>query len=195
MYKGGRSGVTLQHAKDEHPQEKTCDVRFSGVDTESSDYDKIGIANMFLPILFFGTCTALAVIMQIVHISQSRRGKESLVGTRSTLNLVADAPERQGKGSWSKHSKRRKASMISYNSDKEEEDEKEFGPNQGMQSFDDFKDNGLNGRIARSKSIMRGSYGDDGTENLQLDDEMQPQSVTFSISDAYNEKYFPEFGR
>jgi len=162
MYKGGRSGVTLQHAKDEHPQEKTCDVRFFGVD-ESSDYDSIGIKNMFLPILFFVTCTALAVIMQIVHICQSRRGKESLVGTRSSLNLVS--------------------ARLGYNSDKEED--KEFGFNQGMQSFDDyFRDNGLNGRIAKSKSIGRGSYGNDGTETLQLDDEMQHQSVTFSISDA-----------
>mmetsp|Transcript_41160 Transcript_41160/g.86336 ORF Transcript_41160/g.86336 Transcript_41160/m.86336 type:complete len:622 (-) Transcript_41160:278-2143(-) len=113
MHKGERSGVTLQTSKDEYTQEKTCDVHFSKVDTESSEYDKIGVKNMMFPVLFFGTCTVLAVIMQIEYICQSRRGRESLVGTWSTLNLVTDVPETNGTTSWAK----RRVST------KEEEDE------------------------------------------------------------------------
>jgi len=113
MHKGERSGVTLQTSKDEYTEEKICDVHFSKVDTESSDYDKIGIPNMILPILFFVTCTALAVIMQINYISQSRRGKESLVGTRSTLNLVTDVPETNRNTPWAKR-------RVSTNEDEDE---------------------------------------------------------------------------
>jgi len=149
MHKGERSGVTLQTSKDEYTPEKSCDVHFSKVDTESSEYDQMSIRNMFLPVLFFGTCAVLALIMQIDHICKSKRGKESLFGTRSTLNLFTDVPETDKQTSWAK---------------REEKMDGEF--DKGMQSVNESRDNGLNGRTTRSKSTMTGSYLDSGAESL-----------------------------
>lgn len=45
---------------------------------------------MFFPLTFFAVCLALAILLQIIHHHNINKGRQSLVGRRSTLNLVAE---------------------------------------------------------------------------------------------------------
>ena len=70
MYQAERfHGVTLQTAKDEYVQEigkpSSCEVRLSAEDTETSDYDRITVKQMFLPLVLFVTCGILAIMSQL----------------------------------------------------------------------------------------------------------------------------------
>mmetsp|Transcript_36003 Transcript_36003/g.63128 ORF Transcript_36003/g.63128 Transcript_36003/m.63128 type:complete len:701 (+) Transcript_36003:59-2161(+) len=189
MYQGERLGVLLQTAKDEFPQETTCNIYFPQGDSETSDYAKISVKNMFLPIMFFVACTVLAVILQIIHLIQVKRGVGSLVGRRSTLTLVTDSRGTNRKTSWSK-----RRSWLEKNDSDSKEDEEENFNDDGLQQIistrsimtgilpseidleskeeEDFIDDELHQRINSTKSITKGS--------LQLDVEPRPRTVTFN---------------
>jgi len=186
MYRGERSGVTLQTAKDEFPQENKCNVHISQFDVESSDYDEIGIKNMFFPIVFFSTCTVLAVILQIIHICSVRSGRESLVGARSTLNLISevtDAPPKRRKSLWAQRlSSGLSAELKEFDSEEEQKEEEKMhnfdGATQSLHEY--LNENGPSGRITSTKSLMTGTLSSNGEAGaLQLDIKKHPR-VTFS---------------
>jgi len=144
---------------------------------------------MFLPIMFFVACTVLAVILQIIHLIQVKRGVGSLVGRRSTLTLVTDSRGTNRKTSWSK-----RRSWLEKNDSDSKEDEEENFNDDGLQQIistrsimtgilpseidleskeeEDFIDDELHQRINSTKSITKGS--------LQLDVEPRPRTVTFN---------------
>ena len=182
-------GVSLQTAKDEFPQEITCNTYFSQGDSETNDYAKISVKNMFLPIMFFVACTVLAVILQIIHLHQVKRGAGSLVGRRSTLTLVTDSRGTNRKTSWDK-----RRSWLEKNDSDSKEDEEENFNDDGLQQRistrsimtgilpseidleskeeEDFIDDDLHQRINSTESITTGS--------LQLDVELRPRTVRFN---------------
>eukprot|EP00581_Thalassiosira_minuscula_P007139 CAMPEP_0183703846 /NCGR_PEP_ID=MMETSP0737-20130205/1421_1 /TAXON_ID=385413 /ORGANISM="Thalassiosira miniscula, Strain CCMP1093" /LENGTH=733 /DNA_ID=CAMNT_0025930645 /DNA_START=80 /DNA_END=2281 /DNA_ORIENTATION=+ len=104
MYIGERyHKVSVGASKAEFPQELTCNIHLTE-DVEANDYAEIEVKNFFFPILFFLVFSAMAVILQIVHLRNVKKGNQSLVGRRSTLNLVADIPsEDKSELSWRKH--------------------------------------------------------------------------------------------
>ena len=158
MYQGERyHKASIQTSKDEYTQEIACNVHFSEGDTETSDYDEITVRNFFLPIVFFLACAVLAVILQIVHLYNVKKGKRSLVGRRSSLNLVTDSPKQD---SIVVRMKRRSSRGEIGTGSKEAEEEEE-----------DCDDSESHPKVHSTKSIMSGS--------LQLDDENQRQRVRF----------------
>lgn len=95
MYQGERLGVSLQTSKDEFPTQIGCDVHLSD-DAEGDEMDEITVKNFFLPIIFFLLFAAIAVMIQIRHICNVKHGKRSLVGRRSSFNLMAGMNDSNG---------------------------------------------------------------------------------------------------
>mmetsp|Transcript_34735 Transcript_34735/g.56767 ORF Transcript_34735/g.56767 Transcript_34735/m.56767 type:complete len:669 (+) Transcript_34735:46-2052(+) len=158
MYQGERyHKASIQTAKDEYTQEIACNVYFSEEDTETSDYDEITVRNFFLPIMFFFAFAVLAVILHIVHLYNVKKGRRSLVGRRSTLDLVTDSPKQD---SFVARMKRRSSGgEIDTGSKEAEEEEKDCDDSESYQ------------KVRGTKSIMSGS--------LQLDDENLRPRVRF----------------
>lgn len=88
MYRGERLGVTLQTSKDEFSTQVGCDVHLSD-EVEGDEMDEITVKNFFLPIIFFLVFAAIAVMIQIRHIRKVKRGKRSMLGRRSSFDLMA----------------------------------------------------------------------------------------------------------
>ncbi|KAL7536673.1 hypothetical protein ACHAWF_005534 [Thalassiosira exigua] len=89
-------GLSIEKLKEELPLEITCDLDYSVEDIEASEYAAVTTKNMSLPLIFFFTCAIIAILLQIVHQRRLKRGQESLIGRRSTLELVEDSlPGRQ----------------------------------------------------------------------------------------------------
>jgi len=69
----------------------SCDFQLSTEANESSDdYAEITVGMMFFPLIFFLSCTVLALIMQMLHQYQIKKGRESLVGRAEDLEVTTD---------------------------------------------------------------------------------------------------------
>ena len=122
MYQGERyHGTTIETAKEEFSEEVSCNVKFSRVETEASDTDQITVKNMFFPLMFFVGFAFFGVVLQVIHQRNVKRGKQSLMGRKSTLSLVTDADSDRPKGK-SRFFGRGKSDDDKYSSDEEEKD-------------------------------------------------------------------------
>ncbi|KAL7545018.1 hypothetical protein ACHAWF_008392 [Thalassiosira exigua] len=152
--------VSIKKLKEELPQASSCEIRYSAEDAESSEYDAITLENMVFPFMFFLACTIVAVVLQIVHQCKVVRGRESLIGRRSSMNLTEhERPGQQIPLASLKNSiaKRRTSFDSTYDSNN---DENEQAIGRGLHQ--------------RSRSIARGSVrfdddSEDGQLSVQLD--------------------------
>lgn len=88
MVVGKRLGVNLQASKVEFPVQIGCDVHLSE-EVEGDEMGEITVKNMFLPITFFLAFAIVAVLLQIRHTQNMKKGRQSLVGGRSSFDLMA----------------------------------------------------------------------------------------------------------
>lgn len=99
MYQGERyNTASIQTAKDAFPQDTSCEVHLSSENSDTSDYDAIRVPNFLFPILFFGVCACIAVIIHIFHLHNVKNGRRDVMGRRSSMDLVvaADQPRKRG---------------------------------------------------------------------------------------------------
>ena len=149
MIQGTRyHAVSIQSSKDNYAQE-TCNTMFSGEDAEEGDYAQITIKNMFLPLVFFGSCVVLATIFQLIHCFKTKQGKKSLIGRQSSVDLMVEAEStNNNRITWI----RRLCSDYDNEDDKEDEEDhlrlEEEMPQDKHQN------------IHNVRSIMAGSMGD-----------------------------------
>jgi len=96
MYQGERyNTASMQTAKDAFPQETSCEVQLSSENSDTSDYDEIVVRDFLFPIIFFGVCAGLAVIIHIFHLNNVSKGRRDTLGRRSTLDLGFTASQRK----------------------------------------------------------------------------------------------------
>ena len=98
-------------------------MKISGESLETNEYTKIEIKNMFLPLMFFASCAVLATLLQIVHHYYVKKGKQSLVGRRSTLSLVAEIDTTMPRTSFTARFNRKSSGSSSTGSKHDEEEE------------------------------------------------------------------------
>ncbi|KAL7546227.1 hypothetical protein ACHAWF_009562 [Thalassiosira exigua] len=89
-----RHELSVSASKQDYDQAISCNVQFEK-QMESSDYAQISSKNMFLPLVFFFSCAAIAVALQMIHQCLAKRGRGSLLGRTSTLNLISDVDQSQ----------------------------------------------------------------------------------------------------
>jgi len=82
--------TTIEGFQQEYVPVPSCNVDYSGKNEEASDYDQISVKNMFLPLIVLGVCAFIAILLQIKLQWDFNRGKKSLTGRRSTLDLVVE---------------------------------------------------------------------------------------------------------
>jgi len=95
MYTAKKSyGVSLESAKqafiEENGKEQQCKVELSNLGTEADDDDdfpRVSTTNMFLPIMAFVACVFTAVVLQLIHENERKKGRSSSMGRKSTLDL------------------------------------------------------------------------------------------------------------
>ena len=91
MFQGEKQGVSLQNSIDKyHEQNKmedNCHLELADYDDEPNDYAKISLSNMFLPIMFWCICVIIAIVLQIMHLSQTKKGKATVFGRKSSLDV------------------------------------------------------------------------------------------------------------
>ena len=87
MFQAEKEGVTLQASKDEFPTQIDCDVYLSE-EIEGDEMDAITVKNFFLPIMFFIAFAVAAVLLQIRHVNNVKKGQKSLMGRKSTFDLM-----------------------------------------------------------------------------------------------------------
>ncbi|KAK1739295.1 hypothetical protein QTG54_009838 [Skeletonema marinoi] len=95
MYTAKKSyGVSLESAKqafiEENENEQQCKVELSNLGTEADDDDdfpRVSTTNMFLPIMAFVACVFTAVVLQLIHENERKKGRSSSIGRKSTLDL------------------------------------------------------------------------------------------------------------
>ena len=98
MYLGEKSyDISLERSKEtfkEENQIKTkCEVELSKIDTgEVDDFARVSPSNMFLPIMIFVICTFIAVVLQLIHENERKKGRISSIGRKSTLDLYEGMP-------------------------------------------------------------------------------------------------------
>ena len=123
MYQGERyHGTTIETAKEEFSEEVSCNIKFSGVETEASDTDQITVKNMFFPLMFFVGCAFFGVVLQVIHQRNVKRGKQSLMGRKSTLTLVTDSDRPKGKSRLFGRASDDDERSSDYDGDEEEKD-------------------------------------------------------------------------
>jgi len=67
----------------------SCDIQLSAEANESSDdYAEITLGMMLFPLIFFATCTVIALIMHMFHQYLIKKGRKSLVGRAEDLELT-----------------------------------------------------------------------------------------------------------
>mmetsp|Transcript_28373 Transcript_28373/g.51703 ORF Transcript_28373/g.51703 Transcript_28373/m.51703 type:complete len:216 (-) Transcript_28373:166-813(-) len=91
-----KHNLGLQTAKDQYIKEngqiRSCKVRFSAEDLQSSDYDPITIEHMYLPIIIFIICCTLAILGHLWERRNNKHQRSSLLTRTSQLNLMTDDP-------------------------------------------------------------------------------------------------------
>eukprot|EP00984_Skeletonema_dohrnii_P024491 scaffold13616_cov98-Skeletonema_dohrnii-CCMP3373.AAC.2 len=95
MYTAKRSlGYSLESAKqafiEENEIKTQCEVELSNLSTEADDDDdfpRVSTTNMFLPIMAFVACVFTAVVLQLIHENERKKGRSSSMGRKSTLDL------------------------------------------------------------------------------------------------------------
>lgn len=121
MYQGEKyHGISAQLEGEkydaENNRERSCNVMLAEQD-DGDDYAKIGVKNLFFPIMFFVGFAVFAALLQLYYEcwlrtrSDGDRRSSVLVGRTSTLNLFANTP----------HAK--KTGDEKYNFDSEDEEE------------------------------------------------------------------------
>ena len=158
MYRGERLGVTLQTSKDEFPTQIGCDVHLSD-EVEGDEMDEITVKNFFLPIMFFLVFATIAVIVQLRHHRNIKRGKKSLMGRRSSFNLMAGIDDRK------KQAAKRRSMNLNFQFPKDDESDLDDMYNENENNTT------ANGRLASveqtqstsSRSLMTGDLPDDCT--------------------------------
>lgn len=86
-------GTSIQTVKEEFAPQVSCAVKFSGQATEGSDTDEIGVKNLFFPLIFFSCCAVIGILLHIIHQRNAKMGRKSLVGRRSSLELMGDVDD------------------------------------------------------------------------------------------------------
>ena len=184
MFQAEREGVNLQASKDEFPTQIECDVDLSE-EVEGDEMDAITVKNFFLPIMFFVVCVAIAIIVQVRHMSNVKKGRKSLMGRRSSFNLMAQL----------KHSNQN--AEYEEESDFRDEEEMSTGGDIPQQSAE--RSSGTNNALIRSNSLVKGdlpskdTFNENGKKdspkvsfgNVQFDAE----EIDLSDNDALRDRY------
>ena len=87
-------GVSLEQSKVAYSTllklETKCNYELSQQDEEQSDYTQISPLNMSFPIFFWGIFSIIAIIVQIVFVWKTKKGKDSMIlGRASSYDLFA----------------------------------------------------------------------------------------------------------
>jgi len=182
MYQGlTHHGVSLQTAKDEFPQDIGCDVHLSEEATGGSEGDVISVKNMFFPIMFFVGCAVIAVLFQLIHLYEVKKGKASLIGRRTSLDLVTeiDTSRRRrqllGQKRWWETRRMPYERDFSAKVDDEEEDE--------IHNVTRFKnDDDIERKLGNLRPIMDGDLSiSDEVHNIDtFGDNVKTSRVTFA---------------
>lgn len=175
--------MNLQASKDEFPTQVDCDVDLSE-EVEGDEMDAITVKNFFLPIMFFVVCVAIAIIVQLRHMSNVKKGRKSLMGRRSSFNLMEQL----------KHS----------NQNAEYEEESDFHDEEEMRTSGDIPQqsaerSGTNNALIRSNSLVKGDLPSEDTfnENGKKDSlkvsfgnvHFDAEEIDLSDNDALRDRY------
>ena len=186
MYRGERLGVTLQTSKDEFPTQIGCDVHLSD-EVEGDEMDEITVKNFFLPIIFFLVFATIAVMIQIRHIRKIKRGKRSMLGRRSSFDLMAgiDDSERETRNGLATLRRQHQAP-------KEDEPSSEESSSSYWDKLDAGKDitmkerrktmetQDTRGSVSSIRSLMTGDLPEESGDNSS--DEDQKRHVSFGVA-------------
>jgi len=159
MYRGERLGVSLQTSKDEFPTQIGCDVHLSD-EAEGDEMDEITVKNFFLPIMFFLVFATIAVIVQIRHHRNIKRGKKSLMGRRSSFDLVAGIDGRK------KEAAKRRSMNLNFQFPKDDESDLDdlYNENDGKATTNGRRES-VDQQSTSSRSLMTGDLPEEGGDN------------------------------
>jgi len=85
-------GVSLESEKqayfEKHKIRETCEIELSNLNKpEADDFARVSTMNMFLPIMAFVICVLIAVVLQLIHENEKKKGRTSAFGRKSTLGI------------------------------------------------------------------------------------------------------------
>ena len=177
MYQGERLGVTLQTSKDEFPTQVGCDVHLSD-EAEGDEMDEITVKNFFLPIIFFLVFATIAVIVQIRHHRNIKRGKKSLMGRKSSFDLMAGIDDRK------KQAAKRRSMNLNFQFPKDDESDLDvlYNENENNTTANGRRASVDQTQSTSSRSLMTGDLPDDCCTTEE------PKSKSFKVSFAGEEE-------
>ena len=175
-------GTSIQTVKEEFAPQVSCAVKFSGQATEGSDTDEIGVKNLFFPLIFFSCCAVIGILFHIIHQRNAKMGRKSLVGRRSSLELMGDVDDSgQPKLTNSITAMLRRKSA---DSDKEDDDFLESGSKDAFSRKLNGDDGGVGvGQRISARSLMAGDI------QSNEDDVERPRSLKVSFSQEAVQSY------
>lgn len=176
MYQGERLGVTLQTSKDEFPTQVGCDVHLSD-EAEGDEMDEITVKNFFLPIMFFLVFAAIAVMIQIRHHRNIKRGKKSLMGRRSSFDLVAGIDGRK------KQAAKRRSMNLNFQFPKDDESDLDdlYNENEDNVTTNGRRTSADEAQRTSSRSLMTGDLPEESGDNSSD----EKRHVSFGVTGGY----------
>jgi len=94
MYQAEKKhGISITKMNEEYLEQvnkaTSCPLKLSEQDGSGGDYDKITVQNFTLPLILYACAAGIAIVLQIYYTYAKSRGKASLIGRTSQLNLAS----------------------------------------------------------------------------------------------------------
>ena len=95
MYQAEKKhGISITKMNEEYLEQvnkaTSCPLKLSEQDGSGGEYDKITVQNFTLPLILYACAAGIAIVLQIYYTYAKSRGKASLIGRTSQLNLATD---------------------------------------------------------------------------------------------------------